>query len=409
MTKLTVVIPHWGRDELLFWHLRELKNQTYKDFDTIVILDEDKEEYDNGYGASLEDKIRELGAQVNWSGNTGPGEARNIGAQMSDSEIILIAGSDCIPDINLIARHVYDHDFYDADAVQGYSHWHADVVAPFYSFLQDSGLQASWKNLQKSDGSFMRQISPSFCLTTNYSIKRQLLLNEPFDKRLNGPAWDDIEFGYRLSKYDNITCLFAPYAANFHYHRYGFDSFLERCKMEGYHRIQLGKLHPEMGFSLFPPEDLRKAAQIEEAEMILWAKELDNVSFDGDEAQMITLKEIKHARYFDACKMSSLKGVLKRIEDEHPAMKALKHVHSNEQVIQILSGLNALEGGYIGYLGHVREWMLAESPDNWAAWAFAGETQIECGNIQQAIDAFKTSLIINPRNDWAKNRLEELV
>lgn len=409
MGKITVVIPHWGRDELLFWNLRELKKQTYKDFDVIVVLDEDKEEWDNGYGAALEDTVRELGAQVNWSGKTGPGEARNIGVQMSDSEIILIAGSDCIPDINLVARHVYEHDFYKADTVQGYTHWHPDVVTSFYGFLQDSGLQAAWENLKLSDGSYAREISPSFCLTTNYSIKRQLLLDEPFDKRLDGPAWDDVELGYRLSKYENIKCLFSPYAANFHYHRYDLDSFLGRCGMEGYHRIQLGKIHPEMGFSLCNPAELRIAAQIEKEEMLRWAKELDNISFEGDKAEAQKLKKIKFSRYFDACKAASLSGVLKRIKDEHPAMQALRHAHSNERVIQILSGVNALENGHIGYAMHCAQWYLAGEEDDWAAYAFLGEIELEAKNTDAAIDAFKTSLTINSENEWPKKRLEELL
>ncbi len=40
MTKISIVIPHKGRDSLLLWHLKELQKQVFEDFEVIVILDE---------------------------------------------------------------------------------------------------------------------------------------------------------------------------------------------------------------------------------------------------------------------------------------------------------------------------------------------------------------------------------
>ena len=400
MTKVSIVIPHKGRDSILLWHLRELEKQTYQDFELIVVIDDmcDSESY----------LANELPNSL-WSGGIGPGASRNLGAEQASGDIILILGSDCIPDKNLVARHVYEHEFHGADIVQGYTLWHPDVITPFYDFIDASGLQAAWSNLKDKNGKWHREVSPSFCLTTNWSIKRQLLLSEPFDARLDPAAYDDIDLGYRLSKYnDAIKQVFSPDAVNYHYHRYDFDSFLQRSRMEGYNRLKLCKIHPEMGWNMVNPFELRVARRIEEQEIVSWAKELDSVSMDRDTEQVKELRKIKYERYAEACKTFSLKGVLDRIKDEHPAMQAIEHVHTNEQVIQILSGVNALEDGHIGYAAHCAQWYVSERSDDWAAYSFLGEVEIAAGNINEARNAFEKSLMINPGEEWPKKRIKEM-
>jgi predicted Zn-dependent protease len=105
----------------------------------------------------------------------------------------------------------------------------------------------------------------------------------------------------------------------------------------------------------------------------------------------------------------SLKGVLARIEDEHPAMEALKHVHGNAQTIQILSGVAALERGHVGYAAHTREWGLAEMPDNWALWAYAGEIELTTGNAEEAISNFRKAVELAPSAKWPNSKLADLI
>jgi tetratricopeptide (TPR) repeat protein len=299
--------------------------------------------------------------------------------------------------------------FESADIVQGYSPWHPDVVTPFYQFLDDSGLQAAWGNLTNDDGTFKREISPAFCLTTNYSIKRQLALNEPFNEVFSGASWEDVELGYRLAKYNNaLKAVFNFSAINHHHHRYDLDSFVERCRMEGYHRITICKIHPEMGWGLVNPFDLRAVEGADEYEILKFAKELDGVTnLSEDESKDIQVR--KYQRYAEVCKVFSLKGVLARIDDEHPAMEALKHVHGNAQTIQILSGVAALESGHFGFAKHCAEWYMAEREDDWSAHSFNGEVEMAIGNNEEAVASFRKALVLAPGAKWPKKSLGRLL
>ena len=405
--KISIVIPHLGRDHLLADVLDRLNNQSFDDFEIIVVLDMTID----AAGSLAELILIEHPNQnitVAYSGGKGPATARNIGARKSKSDIVLFLGSDCYPHRDLVAQHYYWH-MNGADIVQGITPWHSDVVVPFYDFLDESGLQANWNAMQNEDGSWQHQINPAFCLTTNYSINRQLFLNEQFDERFSGAAWEDVELGYRLSKYGNaINAVFNPRAINHHYHRYDFKSFLQRCRMEGYHRITLCKIHPEMAWGMFNPFELRVAVKQDDNELIEWATELDTVDLikmDRDDVK--NLKQIKYQRYYEACKMFSLKGVLDRLEDEHPAMQAIQHVHKQEQVIEIVSGVAALENENYGYSVHTYQWFMTERPDDWSAYSYAGEIELAMGNKQNAIELFKKSFMIND-DRWPRDRLGEL-
>ena len=262
--KISVVIPHLGRDHLLADVLDRLNNQSFGDFDVIIVFDEEAPKNRPWYHKIPAELLNTIDTanypiETRFSGGNGPATARNIGVDVSKSDVVLFIGSDCYPHRDLVAQHVYCH-MNGADIVQGYSPWHSDVVAPFYDFLDESGLQANWSAVKNEDGSWQHQINPAFGMTTNYSINRQLFLNEQFDERFKSAAWEDIEMSYRLSKYGSaINAIFNPNAINYHYHRYDFKSFLRRCRMEGYHRLTLCKIHPAMAWGLINPFELRVA------------------------------------------------------------------------------------------------------------------------------------------------------
>ena len=405
---ISVIIPHRGRDSLLLETLRSLERQSFESFDVVIVVDLPE-------GDNFDNVVRKIPTSFNIpieiisGGGKGPATARNLGAEYARSDILLFIGSDCIAHKDLVGTH-YMHHVYGADVIQGYTGWHPDVVSPVTDFIDNTGLQAAWANLKHGNGKWKREISPAFCMTTNYSIDKRIFLNEKFDESFSGAAWEDVEFGYRLEKYANaMHVLFVPEAFNLHYHRYTLNSFLERCRMEGYHRLTICKLHAEMSWDMCNPYTLRTAKDLNKAEVIKWAHELDSVDFRNMEDESVrNLRGIKYQRYYDACKLFSMKGVLQRIPDELPAMQALLHVHKAESVIQIVSGVAALEKGFLGYAAHTAQWLVAERPDDWSAYSYLGEVELGCKNKEEALMAFRKSLEINPTATWPKKRLEEM-
>jgi GT2 family glycosyltransferase len=409
---ISYIIPHLGRDHVLAWHLKELENQSFDDFEVIIVLDEKESDsiWRNDKPFELTSTIGKASfpLEVWFSGGRGPAATRNLGAEKATSDILLFVGSDCIPHTDLIARHYYYHTFTPAKIVQGYSPFHADVITEFYEFLEASGLQAAWGNLKNKDGSWRTGISATFCLTTNYSINKQLFKNVGgFNETFESAAWEDVELGYQMSRRSE-SAVFAPDAMNYHYHRYDLDSFVRRCRMEGYNRLTLCKLHPEMAWSMVNPFEIRTAKELDEYEILRWAKELDLATFQNTEAD-IQLKQIYFSRMAECCKVWSMKGVLDRIADEHPAMQALIHVHKPEQSIEIISGVAAIDDGRYGYASHCAQWFITEVPDNWAAWAFWGEVELARGNRYDAVELFNKSITINPKAEWPRERIKEII
>ena len=403
---ISVVIPTYGKIDLLKQVLRTLENQSYTDFECII--------FDDGNDPRIQDLI--IPSEFNIAleiirsdENVGPAQGRNRLAEYARSDVLLFLGADCLAHKDLVGWHAISHQ-YGADIVQGYTPWHPDVISVATDFIDSSGLQSAWGNLQNDDGTWLRKISPAFCLTTNYSINKQLFLNEMFNESFSGAAWEDVEFGYRLSKYgDVINTIVEPRAINYHYHRYSIDSFFRRCRMEGYHRLTLCKIHPEMAWGMVNPYELRIADKINDAEIISMAHEMDSIDLSDTNNELIPkLKEIKYQRIQEACKVFSLKGVIDRIADEHPAMQALMHVHQPQSVIAIISGVEAINNGHLGYAMHTAQWFITERPDDWSAHSYLGEVELEAGNFDEAFIAFSKSLAINPGNKWATDRLEGL-
>jgi len=402
----SVCIPAYGKIDLLKRVLSTLEEQSYDGFECII--------FDDGNEKRIQDLIAP--SEFNFpleiirsEENVGPARGRNALAEYARDDVILFIGADCFAHKDLVGWHARSH-MYGAQVVQGYTPWHPDVISRTTNFIDETGLQAAWQNLKNKDGSWRRIISPGFCLTTNYSINKQLFLNERFDEDFSGAAWEDVEFGYRLTKYgDAVQAIMEPRAINYHYHRYSMDEFFNRCRMEGYHRLTLCKKHPEMAWGMVNPFELRIANEINEAEIVAMAHEMDNINLTGiDKEPIQKLKEIKYQRAEEVCKVFSLKGVIDRIADEHPAMQALMHVHQPQSVIAIISGVRAMEHGNLGYAMHTAQWFVSERSDDWSAYCYLGEIELDAGNMDEAFMSFSKSLNINPGNKWATDRLEEL-
>ena len=100
---ITIIIPTYNRKVLLKKCINSLINQSYKDFEIIVV--------DDGSTDGTKDLIKNY-EQIRYlrQENKGPGNARNLGIKNAGGSIIAFTDDDCIPDKDWLknALHYFD-------------------------------------------------------------------------------------------------------------------------------------------------------------------------------------------------------------------------------------------------------------------------------------------------------------
>lgn len=193
---VTVLITTYNRRDILERTLEALSDQTWRDFDVVVIDDGSTD----GTWAYLQDRARAGDARLTIAtqANTGQALARNHGLKLVRSDIVLFLGDDTIPEPDFVAEHMRVHQEADSPvAVVGYTTWDREAmrVTPALNFINEAGYQFSYRDMV--DGS---DVPYTRFYTSNISVPRIALGDEAFDPRFRHYGWEDIELGYRLSR-----------------------------------------------------------------------------------------------------------------------------------------------------------------------------------------------------------------
>jgi glycosyltransferase involved in cell wall biosynthesis len=176
--------------------------------------------------------------------NAGPGRARNHGVSLAVGRYILFIGDDTVPEPTFLAEHARIHRDAGDDplvACLGYTGWPASQrVTAFMDYINDFGLQFGYKLIR--DG----EIVPfNFFYTSNISLDRQLLGEEPFDTTFPAAAWEDIELAFRLDA-RGLKIRYNAQAVTRHHHPMTIDSFARRQYNVGRSGAIFYRKHPEL-------------------------------------------------------------------------------------------------------------------------------------------------------------------
>lgn len=376
---ISLIIPHKNRHGLLLWTLNELKrNQILKNYEVIVV--------DDHSDTPLPDLPD--GVVVKSNPGVGPGAARNYGAEIANSDIVLFTGDDCIPDRGLLFQHYHAHLRHDGPiAVQGYSPFHPLIMGDkFMHWLNSSGIQANWAALQNEDGSYRENVD-GFCLTTNYSINKKEFFNlGGFDsKYFKKAAWEDIALGY-AANVAKLPTKFAPSAINYHFHSYDLFSFAKRQDMVGRCVPSLGLKHSEMGAELIKPEELRAARLNSIGEWLQMYKEMRYVNNVED-------------FWGQVLRLAMTVGIQAELDELGKYWKVFEHLHKKEAVVHALECIRGINDDNYGWAMHNCAWLIQDSPDNWAVYCFIAEVNKHFGHMDDAQKNIQKSLEISP-NNW---------
>jgi glycosyltransferase involved in cell wall biosynthesis len=221
---LGIVIPTHNRCSALLTCLAHLENQTFRDFEVIVV--------DDGSSDTTQQQMEAYQANTSLclqyvrQENSGPAKARNLGISMLSSPVCLMLGDDIFPSSALIQLHVQLHQSQpDLRLVGlGLTRWATtgQKVTPFMRWLDEANLQFSYPLLIAGAKPDWRHF-----YTSNLSVKTELLRQFTFNENFPYAAMEDMELAYRIERSIGLDVRFLPEAVADHLHP---TTFLQACR-----------------------------------------------------------------------------------------------------------------------------------------------------------------------------------
>lgn len=237
----SVVIPTYNRLDVLPEVLAALERQEGAPAFEVVVVDDGSEDGTAGW---LRERRFDVPVRVIVQPNRGPAAARNRGVEVASGRRVAFLGDDTVPSSGWLAAH---HDAHRRRpeglvAVLGYTGWHPRMrLDPFLRYVNEYGLQFGYALIDDPE-----DVPFNFFYTSNVSLPRSALLEEPFDLRFPYAAWEDIELAYRLKK-RGLRLVYAPQAEVAHDHPTDLRRFTRRQEKAGYSAVVFHRLHPELG------------------------------------------------------------------------------------------------------------------------------------------------------------------
>jgi glycosyltransferase involved in cell wall biosynthesis len=226
---ISIVIPTYNRIDVLPNCLRHLEQQTWNDFEVVVVDDGSTDatpQFLQQYAASGKLRLR-----FTRQPNSGPARARNLGVSLTQSPICLFIGDDILPTPTFVATHLAFHRANPSPrfAALGLTRWSESeqTVTPFMRWL-DHGFQFDYNALLNGRTPDWRHL-----YTSNLSLKTDLLRRHPFNERFETALMEDVELGYRLQLLEDLRLTFLPDALAEHVHPTDFRKACRRALATG--------------------------------------------------------------------------------------------------------------------------------------------------------------------------------
>lgn len=230
----SVIVPVYNRPEEVKELLESLSQQTFKDFEVLVVED--------GSTMPCRDVVESFaeGLDIRYflKENSGPGDSRNYGFARARGDFFIVFDSDCIIPSGYMELVSRKHKAITMDAYGG-----PDAAHPSFSSLQKAisyAMTSLWttggiRGKKKHYGKFHPR---SF----NMGISRKVWQTSGgFSQMRYG---EDIDFSIRIIKLGFNTVL-IPEACVFHKRRNTFSSFFWQVYHSGEARIALYRKYPE--------------------------------------------------------------------------------------------------------------------------------------------------------------------
>lgn len=242
MIDISVVIPTFNRIDVLPEVLAALESQVDAPSFEVVVVDDGSTD---GTREFLEARNSQSHFHFVRQDNSGPATARNRGVELARGKRVAFLGDDTVPRKRWLFHH-HQAALRHADepllGIIGYTSWHSRMkLNAFLRYINEYGLQFGYALIDRPDN-----VPFNFLYTSNLSLPRQALLEEPFDLRFPYAAWEDTELGYRLKK-KGLRLIYEAAAEVDHDHPTTLERFTVRQEKAGFSAVIFHQLHPELG------------------------------------------------------------------------------------------------------------------------------------------------------------------
>ncbi|MCD4690125.1 glycosyltransferase [bacterium] len=217
---VSVVIPTYGKCDLLEQTIESLRIQTYPSHRLeIIIVDDHSTDRTVHYLASL--AVPQQLVVVRHGNNRGRAAARNSGIHAATGDLIVFVDDDmrCEPD--LVERHVAFHTMHPGaivigSALQATELGHSTAL----SYLDEMGVHKILPGMRAPARYFV---------TNNSSVARQDLLDVGlFDETFRNYGFEDTELAFRLEDDAGLATWYCAGAIAYHLHDQSFDDVLDK-------------------------------------------------------------------------------------------------------------------------------------------------------------------------------------
>jgi GT2 family glycosyltransferase/glycosyltransferase involved in cell wall biosynthesis len=176
--------------------------------------------------------------------NSGTSAAKNTGILASRGKILLFFDDDDIADRHLLEEQLKAHKQHQAEniAVLGYTTWAPTLsVTPLMRYVTEiGGFLFAYADLK--DG---QMLDFTYLWAGRCSCKRSFLAKHGvFNRQFQIPGIEDIELGYRLSRFA-LRVVFHRAAVSYMTRALTFDEFCKRCERQGEALFLFSRLHDD--------------------------------------------------------------------------------------------------------------------------------------------------------------------
>jgi glycosyltransferase involved in cell wall biosynthesis len=239
---LTVVIPTYGKADTLPLVLRHLEAQSIGlDRFEVLVIDDGSPDDTAARLADLAAGTR-LDFRYHVQENRGVSATRNRGAREARGSVVLLIQDDILAAPDLLARHLDLHRRHPGTtaAVVGRVTWPPDWrIDHFMHWLDNGGPQFRYHQITGRS-----TVTFKHFYTCNVSLKRQALLDHPFDEAIVY-GFEDIELGWRLQA-AGFVFHYDEQALGWHHHRRSFEDYQRRQFKAGQSMYVAFRHQPEL-------------------------------------------------------------------------------------------------------------------------------------------------------------------